>query len=73
MRGGTDDGMASGMAADGDEDAPKFMDEDGGEIINATSANQVDRRKIIGDRYHDRGKIPDEFNKIEVGLRIMPS
>jgi hypothetical protein len=49
-----------------DEDA----EVDGVTIMNSTV---IDRKKIVGERYHERGKIPDEFSKIEVGLRIMPS
>ena len=45
-------------------------EEDGVEIVNATEPL---RKKLVGERYHDRGKLPDEFNKIEVGLRLMPS
>jgi hypothetical protein len=45
-------------------------EEDGVEIVNAT---EPQRKKLVGERYHDRGKLPDEFNKIEVGLRLMPS
>jgi hypothetical protein len=58
-------------AATEDGNGQKFMDEeDGLEIVNAT---EPQRKKLVGERYHDRGKLPDEFNKIEVGLRLMPS
>jgi len=54
-----------------DGEGSKFMDEeDGVEIVNGT---EPQRKKLVGERYHDRGKLPDEFNKIEVGLHLMPS
>ena len=48
---------------------------DGEEIVvsDTSNATEIDRSKLVGERYHDRGKLPDEFNKIEVGLRIIPS
>jgi hypothetical protein len=58
-------------AASGEGEGEKFMEEDDGvEIVNGT---EPQRKKLVGERYHDRGKLPDEFNKIEVGLRLMPS
>ena len=50
------------------------MDEDqeSDDLVTGNSTT-IDRKKIIGERYHERGKLPDEFGKIEVGLRIMPS
>ena len=47
-------------------------EEDGG--VQIVSATEPQRKKLlVGERYHDRGKLPDEFNKIEVGLHLMPS
>ena len=62
---------AATNAASGEGEGEKFMEEDDGvEIVNDT---EPQRKKLVGERYHDRGKLPDEFNKIEVGLRLMPS
>jgi hypothetical protein len=59
----------------GGDEAGKFMDDE--EVVNsspeANNTSELDRSKWVGDKYHDRGKLPDEFEKIEVGLRIMPS
>ena len=66
-----DDRFGATNAASGEEEGEKFMEEDDGvEIVNGT---EPQRKKLVGERYHDRGKLPDEFNKIEVGLRLMPS
>ena len=65
-----DDTFGATNAA-GEAEGEKFMEEDDGvEIVNGTEPR---RKKLVGERYHDRGKLPDEFNKIEVGLRLMPS
>jgi len=65
------DGTFGAANADGEGEGEKFMEEDDGvEIVNGT---EPQRKKLVGERYHDRGKLPDEFNKIEVGLRLMPS
>jgi len=66
-----DDTFGAATAASGEGEGEKFMEEDDGvEIVNGT---EPQRKKLVGERYHDRGKLPDEFNKIEVGLRLMPS
>jgi hypothetical protein len=66
-----DDTFGAANAASGEGEVEKFMEEDDGvEIVNGT---EPQRKKLVGERYHDRGKLPDEFNKIEVGLRLMPS
>ena len=66
-----DDTFGAATNAAGEGEGEKFMEEDDGvEIVNGT---EPQRKKLVGERYHDRGKLPDEFNKIEVGLRLMPS
>jgi hypothetical protein len=66
-----DDTFGAANAASGEGEGEKFMEEDDGvEIVNGT---EPQRKKLVGERYHERGKLPDEFNKIEVGLRLMPS
>jgi hypothetical protein len=54
-------------------DDSKFMDGEEIVVSDSSNATEIDRSKLVGERYHDRGKLPDEFNKIEVGLRIIPS
>jgi hypothetical protein len=57
---------------DSNRDENKFMD--GEEYVDMhLNASQADRKIRVGERYHDREKLPDEFSKIEVGLRIIPS
>jgi hypothetical protein len=66
-----DDTFGATNTASGEGEGEKFMEEDDAvEIVNGT---EPQRKKLVGERYHDRGKLPDEFNKIEVGLRLMPS
>jgi len=54
-------------------DESKFMDGEEIAMSDTSNVTEIDRKNLIGEKYHDRGKLPDEFNKIEVGLRIIPS
>ncbi len=63
-----------GVSINAEDDSPKFIpqedDEDATQVQNVTV---IDKKKVFGEKFHDRSKVPDAFDKIDVGLRIMPS